>query len=187
MKMSGRMGDALRLTGWAALAFGALSLASVPGEDDGSLCGVWGCYPPPRALVAMHAFWGVVATAGTDWLLRHLRTPMLGIAGKIASFTGLALLTALILHGTIPWLNFTGWPMQYIGRRVLYVVATATDAPFIQLTVAGVVCWSVARRRESRPANVPVGTLVAEVDNLKASGLPELTSNHLEEERGIRL
>lgn len=151
--MSRTTTDALRAAGWAVLAFGALSIARLPGEDQGDFCGVWGCLPPLQALAAMHAFWAVVAAAVTDSLLGHARPPRLRAIGILLTLAGLLLLTGLAVHGTVSWLYTTGWQVRYVGRRVLYVIATATDAPFGQMAIAGMVCWRVARRR-ARAAEV---------------------------------
>ena len=54
---------------WALAAFGALSLANLPGEYGHSLCGPWGCLPPLQALAAMHLFWVVVLGPPVAWAL----------------------------------------------------------------------------------------------------------------------
>jgi hypothetical protein len=146
--MSRTTSEVLRAAGWAVLAFGALSIARLPGEDQGEFCGVWGCLPPLQALAAMHAFWAVVAAAVADFLLRHVRPPWLNALGVLFTLVGLLLLTAIAVHGTVTWLQVTGWQTRYVGRRVLYVIAMATDAPCGQMAAAGAVCWWVARRRE---------------------------------------
>lgn len=143
----------MRAAGWAVLAFGALSIARLPGEDQGEFCGVWGCLPPLQALAAMHAFWAVVAAAVTDFALRHVRPPWLRALGILFTLVGLLLLTAIAIHGTVTWLYATGWLWRYAGRRVLYVIVMSTDAPFGQMAAAGMACWWVARRRGRIPSD----------------------------------
>jgi hypothetical protein len=145
--MSKTSGEVLRAAVWAVLAFGALSIARLPGEDEGEFCGIWGCLPPLQALVAMHAFWAVAAAAVVDIALRHVRPPWLRALGILFTFAGLLPLTAIAVHGTVTWLYATGWLWRHAARRVLYVIAMSTDAPFGQMAAAGMVCWWVARRR----------------------------------------
>jgi hypothetical protein len=68
--------------------------------------------------------------------------------GVVVTGLGLAGLVALIGREAVVWLPAVPLELQpYFPRRVLFALAMNTDAPVLQVTVAGAVCWAVGRQR----------------------------------------
>lgn len=67
-----------------------------------------------------------------------------GVLATSAATLGQFILAAWDLNG---WLHTDREYWQYTGHRVLFRVATATDAPFCQFILAGTLMWLIGRRR----------------------------------------
>lgn len=147
----GRAG-ALGLVVWVCAAGGALQIADIPGEFGGSLCGVWGCYPPLQALAAMHLFWCVVM-APVVWALvwscpLHLRRIGVGLAAGAA-------VVAFVMVGwdLAGWLRWTSEEYRpFWHKRAAYTLLTASDVPLLQTFLAGLACAGLGRGRPSAGA-----------------------------------
>ena len=48
---------------WLIAAAGAVAVSALPLDVGEGMCGVWGCFPPFQAMLAMHLLW--VAALGT--------------------------------------------------------------------------------------------------------------------------
>jgi hypothetical protein len=140
------------LVAWAGAAYGALLLESVPGDFGHGWCGPWGCFPPLQALAAMHLFWTVLLVPPTAWAIRRCPLPTLRRLGITVTLLGALSVTLLAVRETLTWLpKVPAEYRRYLARRILYALATWTDYPAVQLTLAGVACWVAAARPGKRP------------------------------------
>jgi len=84
-----------------------------------------------------------VVWGARTWQPRRLRFVGHALAG--AGLIGLAL---LIGHELMTW--YPSMPLEerkYIGQRILYVLATSTHLPLVQIIMAGIAFWFAAQRR----------------------------------------
>ncbi|MFQ5731007.1 MAG: hypothetical protein ACE5KM_03520 [Planctomycetaceae bacterium] len=139
---------------WVLTMFGALQIRAIPDEAFGSshsVCGPWGCGPPTKALVTMHAFWFAallppVVFAALRWPVRVGR--WLGAALIVAGMTGLL--------GVAAWEYAHWWRLvgesqrQYAGQRYLFALATLVDAPIVPALLGGVTVMGIAVTRNRR-------------------------------------
>jgi hypothetical protein len=133
--------------GWGLAAFGALALASLPGDFGHSLCGPWGCFPPIQALAAMHLFWVVVLLPLMGWGLAKGQSHQLRRAGGLLFFGAVLAIVAVTGRDLLSWLPTVPPEFQvYWPRRVLYTLVTQSDVPLVQLLLAGAICWWVGNR-----------------------------------------
>jgi hypothetical protein len=145
---------------WAGAVFGLQFLATLPGDlgealFGHSLCGPWGCLPPLQALVAMHALWVLLLIPLVLWAVRYWPPVWLWAFG--AALTGLGLLGLGVVTGWEVqqcWLKFPDL-RPYVVQRVLYVLATMTHVPLVQVTLAGLTCWLAGKRRWRAASPVP--------------------------------
>jgi hypothetical protein len=148
--MSPRIRWLVLASAWAGATFGVLALERIPGDYAHDCCGPWGCLPPLQALVAMHGFWLMLMVPPTAWLLGQASPAGLRIAGATAFWVGAFGLAVVMGRGLLGWLDATGGLHPYAVRRMLYVAVTATDAPFGQVALTGIVWWLVGRGRTRR-------------------------------------
>ncbi len=84
-----------------------------------------------------------VALAVRLWPARRLRR-----AGLLLVAAGIMSLVAVVAYDAITWLpEVPSEDRRYLGQRVLYELAMATELPVLQVTLAGVVCWWAGRRK----------------------------------------
>ena len=127
---------------WGAAAFGALQFVRFEALFEGcSICGPWGCSPPPEAMIAAHGFWLVVFLALVRVVSASPSARRLRLLGR-----GLTALGLLTLLGVVGWVLLTWLPgsatrQKYVVQRTLFVFATLTDVPAVQATLAGVAMW----------------------------------------------
>ena len=145
--MSPRIRPLLLASVWAGATFGVLALERLPGDYAHDYCGPWGCLPPLQALVAMHGFWLMLMVPPTAWLLGHVSPGRLCLAGATAFWVGAFGLAVVMGRGLLGWLDATGGLHHYAIQRMLYVAVTATDLPFGQAALMGIVLWLTGRRR----------------------------------------
>lgn len=149
---------------WLCVASGALGVADIPGEYGGSMCGVWGCYPPLQALIAMHLFWFVamvpVVLALAWYSPRHLRR----IGVVMAAGAGL---TAVGVVGwdVVSWVRWSDELRPHWPKRALYTLLTTSDVPLIQTFLAGIASIALGRN-----ARLPVDENVAGHSHSPAEG-----------------
>ncbi len=137
--------------GWLCAALAAVCVSMIPYDFGESVCGVWGCYPPLQALVALHLLW-CVAFGATIWAARRFITKNLLPLGLVLG-AGAALGIGITLAEDLPkWTAHLPdelhrlWP-----RRVAYILATRTDVPLVEALVAGAVCTALGRRSRLLP------------------------------------
>jgi hypothetical protein len=143
----------LWLAGWALAAHGVLALGILPVDLGHALCGPWGCAPPLQALAAMHAFWALALLPPTACALSLLSARSLRLVGSIVMGLGLAGLGFVFARELLVWLPSVPPEVQrYFPQRLLFVLATLSDVPLVQVTLAGAVCWAVSRNRRATSA-----------------------------------
>jgi hypothetical protein len=143
------------IAAWAGLAYAALRVAELPGEDlTHGLCGPWGCLPPAQALAAMHLFWAVALAGPTAWLVRRWPARRLRAAGAVVAAVAATALVALLACDAALWLQ--GVPpdlRRHLPQRALYHLATQTDLPLPQLLLGGAALLAAGRwKARPRPA-----------------------------------
>lgn len=138
-------GPLLAAVCWLAAAVAALSVAAIPYDIGESLCGVWGCFPPVPALVAMHLFWCVVLAAGVH-AVRGWRPGLLRPLGVVLILAALAATALVVGNDLNRWLELPDRYRSFWPRRVGYTLAITTDIPLIQSLAAGVGCLLLSRR-----------------------------------------
>jgi hypothetical protein len=132
---------------WAGATFGVLALERIPGDYAHDYCGPWGCLPPVQALVAMHGFWLLLMVPLAGWLLGRASPGLLRLAGAFAFWAGVLGLAVVMGRGLLGWLDATGSLYPFAVRHMLYVAVTATDLPFAQAALTGIVLWLVGCHR----------------------------------------
>ena len=126
--------------GWIIGVSAALSVAAIPLDVGESICGVWGCYPPANALLAMHLFWCVTTAAVVSLLALKPRLMRPVGYGLIAlSLVGIA---SVIGFDLPRWLASASSFQQFWPQRVCYSIITLTDVPLLPALAAGL--WCVA-------------------------------------------
>ncbi len=122
-------------------------MAALPDPVGESLCGIWGCFPPFPALVAMHLFWGALA-GGAVWLATGLLPGRallrVGLTVAVVSLAGVAVAVATDLPhwlDTVPDSDHRLWPL-----RAVYRLATLSDVPLVQGLGAGAALAALGAR-----------------------------------------
>jgi hypothetical protein len=101
-----------------------------------------------QALAALHGLWIVLLAPGVIWAGRTwppARLRLLGLALVLTSCLAVAVLLGLDLPvwlGSVPPED-----QRFLWRRAVYLVATHTDLPFVQVCLAGTACWVAGIRR----------------------------------------
>jgi uncharacterized protein YjeT (DUF2065 family) len=107
--------------------------------------------PPLQALAAMHGFWFVLLLPPAVWTARRLPPALLRLIGGALAAIGTLALVGLALREAVTWLpSMPDERTRYLPHRIVYVVATLTDVPLMQLVTVGIVCWVVGRLRGAR-------------------------------------
>jgi hypothetical protein len=111
--------------------------------------------PPVQALAALHGAWFVLLIPPTVWVTRRWPARRLWLTGIILTTSGVTGLATLAGRDLLTWLSWAPPAYQrYFGQRILFAIATATDLPLVQLTVAGMACW-IAGKRRGATRNMP--------------------------------
>jgi hypothetical protein len=112
--------------------------------------------PPLQALAALHGFWIVLAVAALALVLRRLTPEQLRLLGLASTATGVVGLLAFIGWDLTSWLGTVPPEFRrYSFQRILFALGTNSDAPLVQVTAAGAVCWiaGAIRRRKNDTAD----------------------------------
>ncbi len=105
--------------------------------------------PPLQALVALHGLWLLVLLPFAVWAARKWQSLHLRLVGYALCAAGLMGLAILIGPELVTWYATVPPAQQkYLVHRVLYVLATNTDAPVVQVVVAGAALAFAAGRRQ---------------------------------------
>lgn len=102
-----------------------------------------------QALVALHGFWVMALVPPVVIVVRRLPANVLKCVGLSVAAVGVLGLVAVAGHVVAYWEIDTP-TRKYLLRRIAYVIATMTDVPLVQVTVAGLVCYLVGRARGTR-------------------------------------
>jgi hypothetical protein len=151
---------------WLVAAFGVLQIERIPGEYGHALCGVWGCYPPLQALLAMHLFWTVLLIPLLVWILCSWSPRGRWWAAMLFLTTGLVGIGMVLFQKTVVWaLSVPPEFRQYLLQRFIFSLLTLSDWPLLQLTIVGLICrLSVSRRRKRMDQSSP-GAVVTVASN----------------------
>ena len=115
--------------------------------------------PPLQALAALHALWFVALVPLALLLCSTLPLVWLRAVGRTILILGLLGLAGVAVYEALTWMpQMSAEHRCYLPHRFCFVLATQTDVPFVQVCVAGLVCWLGARRRRRRLAEgaIPV-------------------------------
>lgn len=140
----------LFILAWIGALVGSLLIAQIPGDHTDSMCGVWGCYPPLQAVLAMHLFWATAIIGPIAWLATF-RPCGLRSLGWILLSLGLVSIAILVSTDLSRWMATASesatrfWP-----RRIQYCLLTHTDYPVVQIALSGLLSLWLAPQRACR-------------------------------------
>jgi hypothetical protein len=84
----------------------------------------------------------------TAWLIARASPQRLQATGVLTFWIAIIGLALVAGRGLTSWLQMPEEFRRYAGQRILYLAVTATDLPFTQLALAGLVLWLVGRHRD---------------------------------------
>lgn len=148
---------------WGGTAYGALQFARAEALFDGcSICGPWGCSPPPEAMIAAHGFWLIVFAALAAVAVRALSPRGLRRAGRVQTAAGLLAAAGVVGWALVTWRPESAARQKYVVQRTLFVFATLVNVPAAQATLAGAAVWAVGSVRVGRQSPVEPGPATEE-------------------------
>ncbi len=119
--------------------------------------------PPLQALVALHGLWILIILPATLSAARKWPLSWLRLVGVVLTTVGLLVLAILGGRELLHWYPAADPARQrFIVQRIVYVLATTTDLPVLQVITAGVTLRLAARRRTRRVLWAEVGPRPAE-------------------------
>ena len=140
------------LSVWGAALYGCLQINQIPGNWEHSICGPWGCGPPPQALVAWHSFSGVFLAGPAILIGLRLSTPQIWRCGALLAVLGAAATIGFVAWDLSHWLpNASSSQQAYALQHGLFAVAILVDVPLVSVTAIGLAYMSTGwwrRRRE---------------------------------------
>ena len=140
---------------WLIAAAGAVAVSALPLDVGEGMCGVWGCFPPFPAMLAMHLLW-VVALGAAVHAVRRWKPTLLRPFGVLLFAVALTATVWIAGADLFRWLDRA--PEQYHAfwpKRVGYTVATHIDLPLVQGLIAGVVAFALGRRKAGPCESMP--------------------------------
>lgn len=149
---------AIVVGGWGLLLLGVLQIQNLPMSTASHLiCGPWGCGPPLPPLLANHGFWLTFLLLPTLFMCAVLGPVKLRKAGQlllIAGVSGFAFVALWELIPSLPhWLpRVRDLDPKYYLQRFLLSLVTLIDVPVVPLTLDGLICLWVAKRRRKKVA-----------------------------------
>lgn len=109
--------------------------------------------PPVQALVALHVFWLVLLLPPIAWVAYRAQPSFVRWLGWLLLTTASLTLALLIGLELISWLpSVAAGERHYFGQRILFVLATRTEWPLVQIIIAGLLCSMVGKKRRSEQA-----------------------------------
>jgi hypothetical protein len=112
--------------------------------------------PPLQALVALHGLWVLALLPFAVWAVRKWPPRRLQIIGLALCAVGLVGVGILIVQELLTWYpSVSSEQQKYIVPRILYVLGTTTDLPVMQVFLAGISLWFIARRRKRSLSPTP--------------------------------
>jgi len=128
------------ISAWVGAFWGVLQLAQVRTSWDHAACGPWGCGPTATALVSCHAAWFMVllpvSVAGNRRLSGDRRRQL----GLALVALAAATLVDVISREAATWLPAASdYQRPYFIHRCLFVVASWTDFPIVQMGLLGAI------------------------------------------------
>jgi hypothetical protein len=98
--------------------------------------------PPLQALVALHVFWVLLLLPAVAAAVYQLSPGKLRLLGWVLSALGILGLAIVAIHEA---LDIPPEYRYYLPQRILFVLATSTDVPIVQVVSAGLVCLIASR------------------------------------------
>lgn len=141
------------LGGWGLLLLAVLQIQKLPMRTASDLiCGPWGCGPPVPPLLASHGFWLTFLLLPTICLCVVLGPAKLRKAGLLLLMAGVSGLVLVAIWDILP--SVPHWvprvrnlePKYYLQRYLLSLI-TLIDVPVVPLTLNGLLCLWISRRR----------------------------------------
>jgi hypothetical protein len=106
--------------------------------------------PPLQALAALHGIWILVLIPGLVLAWRTWQPSRLRLVGWALIVGGLLGLTVLVGHELHTWYpSVPASGQRYLVQRMLFVIATTTAVPVVQLILAGIAVLIAAWRVSS--------------------------------------
>lgn len=148
---SGRLlRNSLFLILWGMGLWGSLKLTEGDGASLHSICGIWGCGPPTNVLIGWHLFWCLFFAPLGYLGYRRLGGTCLLHLGQGLFPTALLMLVGIIGVDLVQW-----WPdatelqRSYVGRRILFAVATTIEVPAMQTLLVSLLYIVASRFKKS--------------------------------------
>jgi hypothetical protein len=111
--------------------------------------------PPLQALVALHGLWVLVLIPLGVWALSWSRPILLALLGSALTALGLTALGIVVGREMLTWYPTVSlFEKPYLPQRILFVLATTTDLPVVQLLLTGIALSYCARHWRCRGALV---------------------------------
>jgi hypothetical protein len=112
--------------------------------------------PPLQALVALHGFWLLLLLPSAVWAACRWSPRRLRLLGSTLVAVGTLGLAIVAIREAATWLpSVPDEQARYLPHRLIFVVASLTDVPLVQLALAGTVCYVVGRLRMARRQSAP--------------------------------
>lgn len=130
---------------WSALLFGSLKISELPLQNIHSFCGPWGCAAAPNVLLSVHAMWAsLIVPLGVlvVWAINALRDTTIW---KVALMTSLFILAAFVAYDLFSYFYFFEGEIQFVLKRGLFLLVTASDFPIVQLSFATAINWILCK------------------------------------------
>jgi hypothetical protein len=108
-----------------------------------------------QVLAALHGFWFMMFVPPVALARRQLSAAWLKIVGMAQVGLGSCGIAGIAVLETLTWYPEVPEMRQYLGRHIVFAIATAKDMPLVQLLVAGTVCWAFGIKRRDTPAPDP--------------------------------
>lgn len=138
---------------WAALLFGALSMAVMPLDWGHSVCGIWGCGPPTHVLAACHLSWLVILTPLSALVATRFSAPTVVRTAFFLVAGSVAVMLSFLAYEAITWLpQSNSFQAGFFWRRWLFVMVTMVDVPVFETLLLGLILIAPALLRNKRGA-----------------------------------
>lgn len=137
---------------WSAAVLTCFRFGQMRSALGSDLCGVWGCYPPLEAMLAMHAVWTLALV------------PLALAAGRLRPRLARRLSPTLLLLATagVVWLAWRESPWsevgsrfptgRHFGRRLGMSILASVDYPIVGLAATAAIGRLIRRPGETPPA-----------------------------------
>lgn len=142
--------NGLFLLTWGLGLWGSLLFTRGEASSAHSICGIWGCGPPTHVLIGWHLFWLVLFAPICFLTARNLGGTCLLHLGQGLLSTALMMLAGIVGLDLFRWFpDATELQRSFLGRRILFSIATTIEVPALQILVIALACVVVSRFKQS--------------------------------------